>query len=473
MKIMPFSSWKKRGKNSSNISQFVRDHIESHRRRGGPLVVETGFPTSLVDLIVKNRQRLKKSSEIEIIPHNSSFALGSPSPSPLPLPLPLQPPPPPSSPTLSDHVLEERGDTVVEVVKEDDNCKGVLMAVLRVSFVVVLALGTKKFAVGLTMSAFFLICLEYVGKLILGLVIPCSDSREGLRLMVVRLLRFVRIGEKKLESKNAGFKVGMKSGGFDSKNNSQSDSIGEIQIMQSKSLLVDEIQILPSRDFMVASSEDVQYKKDGIDESGYDRNLKLIKPDSLAAFLEEADDFTCDLMEIKKKKSRGAKMKSKLKHIFRRKSKREQKHEGIWESDLSLNGESNAMILEAEEEEGQGSERKLECDSNLSSILSASYEGKEAITMVSHSEMALVEVKEVMDGVAISKMEENPRQANSGYLLLCVIVLIGLFGGRMSALILILSWCVLRKSGGNLRRSILPVIRHFCPNVQLETQNLG
>lgn len=78
----------------------------------------------------------------------------------------------------------------------------------------------------------------------------------------------------------------------------------------------------------------------------------------------------------------------------------------IWEIDLSLIGKSNAMICEAEEEEEQGSERKLKCASNLTSILNASYEGKAAITMVSHSEIALVDVshvKEVMDEVTIAK----------------------------------------------------------------------
>lgn len=64
-------------------------------------------------------------------------------------------------------LVEEKRDTIVEVVKEDKNCKGVLMAVLRVSFMLVLTLGMKKFAMRLTMSAFVLIFLEYVASVFL------------------------------------------------------------------------------------------------------------------------------------------------------------------------------------------------------------------------------------------------------------------------------------------------------------------
>ncbi|KAG5562317.1 hypothetical protein RHGRI_005144 [Rhododendron griersonianum] len=54
--------WKKAAK-CNRISKLVSDHIHSPHKRGGSLVVETGFPTSLVDLFVKNRDRLKKPSK--------------------------------------------------------------------------------------------------------------------------------------------------------------------------------------------------------------------------------------------------------------------------------------------------------------------------------------------------------------------------------------------------------------------------
>ncbi|KMS96270.1 hypothetical protein BVRB_000750 [Beta vulgaris subsp. vulgaris] len=51
------SLWKKQKGN--RISRLVAD-LQTTPKRGGSLVVETGFPTSLVDLFVKNRDKLKK-----------------------------------------------------------------------------------------------------------------------------------------------------------------------------------------------------------------------------------------------------------------------------------------------------------------------------------------------------------------------------------------------------------------------------
>ncbi|KNA03637.1 hypothetical protein SOVF_207230 [Spinacia oleracea] len=51
------SLWKKH--KGSRISRLVSD-LQTAPKRGGSLVVETGFPTSLVDLFVKNRDKLQK-----------------------------------------------------------------------------------------------------------------------------------------------------------------------------------------------------------------------------------------------------------------------------------------------------------------------------------------------------------------------------------------------------------------------------
>ncbi|KAL3729713.1 hypothetical protein ACJRO7_026795 [Eucalyptus globulus] len=51
--------WKK--SRVTRISRLVAD-LQSSPRRGGSLVVETDFPTSLIDLFVKNRDRLRKPS---------------------------------------------------------------------------------------------------------------------------------------------------------------------------------------------------------------------------------------------------------------------------------------------------------------------------------------------------------------------------------------------------------------------------
>ncbi|CAO2833575.1 unnamed protein product [Amaranthus hypochondriacus] len=52
------SFWKKQ-KKGNRISRFVAD-LQTPSKHGGSLVVETGFPTSLIDLFHKNRDKLKK-----------------------------------------------------------------------------------------------------------------------------------------------------------------------------------------------------------------------------------------------------------------------------------------------------------------------------------------------------------------------------------------------------------------------------
>ncbi|EAY91271.1 hypothetical protein EE612_019444 [Oryza sativa] len=70
--------------------------------RAGPLPVQTGFPTSLADLVVKNHGRLKKPSASASRRKKRGGPEAppspSPSPSPSPPPQPSSPPPPPPSP---------------------------------------------------------------------------------------------------------------------------------------------------------------------------------------------------------------------------------------------------------------------------------------------------------------------------------------------------------------------------------------
>lgn len=450
---MPFP-WKK--VKNTKISQLVTDHLDSQRRLGGPpLVVETGFPTSLVDIVVRNRQRFKKSSKMRKNETNSSI-LTSPPPSPL-----SSPPPelsssssssssPLPSTLLSTTVEETRGESVNELKKEDENFKGVLLAVLRMSFVVVLALGTKKFALGLTMSAFFLFFVEYVGIHVYRLFIPCSEAKKRLRLMV---LKFLRIGKQKGE--NIGFKVSLdqegqqetyKSGGSDFQDQRSIDPVGKVEIIQ------------PMR-FLEPFLEDIQSQEKKSDEFSCDGKLDLQGSDSEVVVLENKEEHSC---EVKKRKSRRAKMKTKMKHMFSRKSRRAKKEEGKLEGEISPIGEENVMISEEQDSEyGNGGEQKSSSD--LSSISIGSCEGEEALNIISSSWVLLEEGD--VDGVVSREGEEIQNKGNSGYLMLCLIVLIGLFGGKISALMFILSWCFLKKSGGKLVRCLTwPVIRFFNPN---------
>ncbi|CAI9089587.1 OLC1v1024182C1 [Oldenlandia corymbosa var. corymbosa] len=384
---MPLSSWKKKvKKNNNNISQFFRDQIQSSQR----VVVETGFPTILVDLIVKNRRRrLKRSSEIEVQGGgklNSSVPESS-LPTPSPLELQQRPSPPP---TLLNDMVEEKVD---REIRDGENCKGLLMALLMGAFLVVLALGAKKFAVGLTLSAFVLIFVESLRKrCCFGVFIPCSVSR----FMGIKEAKLEE--ERKCESSNSRRII----------TPNHKDSVVETKSVKIKSLLLD-----------------------SNDESGSDGNLKRRKPDSLAVLLEEAYDSESK----KKKKSGKAKMKSTLKHVFAKKSSKKGKKAGISGSNPTLTEENDAV-------------NNLEHrDGNSSSISSGSHEAEEAIeTLISVSDSDT-------DNLVMAVAEgESQRSGNFGYLFLCIIVLIGLYGGRIFALLLILTFCLVKKSGGKLRR---------------------
>ncbi|KAF8092873.1 hypothetical protein N665_0399s0009 [Sinapis alba] len=152
--------WKK--PKSGRLSRFMSEFQQSPKR-GGSLVVETGFPASLVDLFFKNRDRLKKSSsktkriqrQIQTAPNAS----------------------PPINPNAS---LEKPVRGKIENAnfvdcglkaekdkhKNDKNvCGGgngaFLLIAFKVLIVAVLALSTKKkLTMGITLSAFVLLLTE-------------------------------------------------------------------------------------------------------------------------------------------------------------------------------------------------------------------------------------------------------------------------------------------------------------------------
>ncbi|KAI3806458.1 hypothetical protein L1987_22365 [Smallanthus sonchifolius] len=200
---MPFG-WKKKTTTRCNrFSRLVADHLQSPKR-GGSLVVETGFPTSLIDLYVRNRGRFRRSSAKKQRGNDSPTPLSSPPPSP-----PTSPSPSSGlnvdshnlssyslvdSNNLSSRGSDHRGiDEIIEedvvlgtgMVASDDEIQNstkidvkmsvemvklnpALVFALKVLLMVVLVLGTKRFTVGITVSAFLLVFMELVGKLLLG-----------------------------------------------------------------------------------------------------------------------------------------------------------------------------------------------------------------------------------------------------------------------------------------------------------------
>ncbi|XP_039056790.1 uncharacterized protein LOC120199876 [Hibiscus syriacus] len=135
--------WKKR--KVTRISRLVAGLLLSPKR-GGSLVVETGFPTSLVDLFVKNRDRFRKSSKTK----SSSISTH---------PLPLSPPSP-CNETLQSPDMDV-GETVSITREENDDERIPFHVVLKVSLMVALAVSTRSLAIWIMLAALLLVIIEF------------------------------------------------------------------------------------------------------------------------------------------------------------------------------------------------------------------------------------------------------------------------------------------------------------------------
>lgn len=178
---MPFP-WKKKNR-VTRISQIVAD-LQSPKR-GRSLFVETGFPTSLIDLFVKNRNRFKKSRFKKPV-HSENI---DPSPSSSP------PPPPPSSPVTSPSPIHEVSSGEVptpnSLIGENTDESAVGEAppvekltsafrskaiIVKTLTVIVLAASVKELTVAITVSAFALLFLENALKRAVSCLKPCSNA---------------------------------------------------------------------------------------------------------------------------------------------------------------------------------------------------------------------------------------------------------------------------------------------------------
>ncbi|XP_016443280.2 uncharacterized protein LOC107768659 [Nicotiana tabacum] len=170
-----------------------KEHIRSHRNGGSPLIVETGFPTSLIDLFVKNRQRFIKPSKKKVA--KSTFS------SPSSLSLHLASPMAPATYTINKGSqlkgCQEKGE------RFDVDTNQVLIALVKIFLVVVLVLGAKNFVMGITMSAILLCFLEYSYRWL----IPCSGAKRRILFMVQWVWTFIGGKMIELEKDDCVFKA--------------------------------------------------------------------------------------------------------------------------------------------------------------------------------------------------------------------------------------------------------------------------
>lgn len=436
---MPFP-WKKVKKTS--ISQLVKDHVNS--QSGSPLIVETGFPTSIVDLVVKNRRRFKKSSEKKY----SDDPLFFPSPSP-------SPPPPPSPQTLPstshfiiDAVGQVEGDKSHSPMSFHEQRWGNgglslnqgLVAVLKMSLVAGLVLGMDNLVLGVTMSAFLLFFLEYLGERFYGFCL-------GLQRRIRDIFRD-KVVEEEEEDK-------------------EEDCVFKAPLLH-KELSMDgcadfgcqiqEIEVVLETDV-----EDSQCIREKTGKCIWDGESKCVGVD----VMEKGEESRYDLSESKEKISHKAKMKSKMRKLVPKKFRK--KKGSTFERPMLLD-EIDYVIESRKETEGS-SEQKMQSNGIVPSVASRIDDKTDIVEIVgsageSSEGLADGSVEESFNSTdkatIVGEEELTVREHNSMYIALLLVVLVGLIGGRVLALVFTLTCCLVVKRGEGIGRfTKLPGIRCF------------
>ncbi|KAH0935293.1 uncharacterized protein LOC103861205 [Brassica rapa] len=371
---LPWNKSKSKSK-SGRISRFVSD-LRQSPKRGGSLVVETGFPTSLIDLFVKNRDRLNKSSSKRNNNNNNSNKAQTQT---VPTRRLVSSPPPPSLPQKLDPPSEDLAASKIEeclVAAENRDDSGndhdsgnrrgggcVLMVVaVKIFMVAVLALSTKKLAAGITLSAFSLLFLERVFTL-LNL---CPDAQVRLGTLIGKL-----IGRKRIEK-------------LEESSSSQRDKVS-FEIIES-----------------------VEESRDCVEE----REVQMIR----------------DVVVLTKEKSKSAKLRSKIaKKIVPKKLRSYKKNRK-----MKLKEKEQAVEV-VEEEESLTEVSSLYSEDRVESKVS---EGDE----IGSNPPLLESCEEIEEE---EEEEESKGDLTKAIVLMIVIALAGLLSGKVVAIGLTLSSCLI------------------------------
>ncbi|KAG7546764.1 hypothetical protein ISN44_As12g020900 [Arabidopsis suecica] len=403
--------WKK--SKSSRISRFVSD-LQQSPKHGGSLVVETGFPTSLIDLFVKNRDRLKKQSSKRNNKNNKAQTTTAQTQTAPTKRRVLSPPPPPLSlqrrmslPSKLDPALVTEDPPLVSKIEEsfvlenrhdgeDEGGNGgnrggggggcvLMVVVFKVFMVAVLALSTKKLAVGITLSAFSLLFLELAVARVFTYLNICPDAQIRIDSLIDKLIgkRYKEKLEEEEESSST----------HDRRNNVSSEIIEE-----------EEIRVVPQSD-----SSTLEKAKPVVEEK---KELQTIRD-----------------VVFKTEKSKSAKLKSKIvKKIVPKKLR-------------SYKKKKKMKIKEKEEEEAEVETEEEGSVTEVSSLFSDERIGSEISERDDlSSNPPLLE--------SCTEIEEDEEEIGSKgdltkAMVLIVIVLVGLLSGKVFAIGLTLSWCLI------------------------------
>lgn len=396
--------WKK--EKGSRISRLA-DRFNTSKH-GGSLVVQTGFPTSIIDLFHKNRDRLKKSAKkkrnsgsdsisycnsdsqvvnLEKCSTNSEGELVN-------MDMELVESDRCSTDRIEDDLVsdKERFEEVVE------GKSSIFIVVLKVLFMVVLALVTKRLVVGVSVSAFSLFLIEYVGNYVYGLSRSCSDCKRMVKVIVEKVVCFDRIKWSVDSICRDSFE----------------DVKLNVQSLEIEAVLDDVIEPI----IFLDSDKGCEFERM-----------------ELKSLMEKED-------ESKQEGSRRARLKTKMRKLVRKKlCKSRRKGSGL-ESVVPGFGSEVPESMEDDiciEKDGVNEIRQIDGHGVLN-------EDKVNVSQISSDPCELILSKEGSVGVAESGRET---MWISKYWVLCLIILSGLVGGRIFAIVFTLACCLIFKSLGN------------------------
>ncbi|KAI4297124.1 hypothetical protein L6164_037028 [Bauhinia variegata] len=456
---MPFP-WKKN--RVPRISQIVAD-LQSPKH-GGSLVVETGFPTSLIDLFVKNKGRFRKPKNKKRVQVGISNPVTE-------APAAPAPPPTPEASSLGDGTVRVEGPILKRRVGEDadvdhgvsvsvqdcdlgresdcgSDSNTVLAAVLKIFVVVVFSLCMKLTA-SVTLSAFVLLFIEFVGKRVFCCLKPCSDANRNFKSLAKRVRHLLLFKQRK----------------------------GSYSAEASAPPIVDEEHLVHGVElgYSPTCTQEIEIVES---KSDNEKEIPIPCEESHRAELDfnssehsKIAEKECD--ECKGKHKRSSKLKSKfVKKLVPKKlrksntEKKSKQREG--ESSFSSTAEESVKSRRSEIEVQQNdNEREVQENGNRSfSWLPRQLEcmqDDEVDNGIACSNQSPLQKRD--DHVAVSNAEKRvDRVEDSGYIILLLIALAGLVVGRFPAMLLTMAWIFLLKivkSGGISLK--LPLVRCSVP----------
>ncbi|KZV38690.1 hypothetical protein F511_25681 [Dorcoceras hygrometricum] len=436
---MPFP-WKK--VKSTRISRLLNDHLHKSQKRrdGSSLVVETGFPTSLIDLFIKNREKLKNSSKKNretclSVPSQNDFdappIAGSP-PSRMDalviagLPVNCSSPLRRFSPLYGVNDIDGGG---AEVKCDADRLwmqKGVILLAVKIFLVAILALGAKRLTVGITMSAFLLCFLECAGKHLRDFLKPCSKPKGWLTSMLQKKLPKIGYKEEREEQEKGGASL------WKDRREGSPRSGHSLKCCESRHRTRN-IEIEKPNQCPITLIYEIQPEKEIMEDFCLGGRSSRHQENEVVIGEEKS------LFEVRKlkRKSRKDKIKSKMKLFVPKKF-------GSLRKGHNFRGQKVVQEDKVAVDEGTDG-WESDATSRLSSTSSGGFKEEDDMDSI-YALGGLREFDEEVGG------KETGSGMSWSYLVLCLTLLTGLIGGRAFALFLTLSWFLVLKLSKTLTR---------------------